>query len=718
MTASAAEELFEDRLASCSKLASYDPPPGMAVVVDLRRYLEAGADPEGKEADSPLDGADPGAAESLHPAVAALRGVCQDRAAIDASLVTSAVGIVDHCRPLVLDRRGWTGIELSKTQERSWAADVKRAAITEVQAGAGFTVTEATSLITLAMARSDLIAVVSGALIRGETSWAQVRRFVDAAFSAARKLTADQQLLIALSLFGTDESLAAPERLDPDGTLPAGVPWPHARYEAALAREVAACEGSDVAAERAKRARAYQQRRAWVRVHDDGTATMSVRGPAVPIVGIWARFDKTARNLRAGGSEYTLDQLVVDSMLTVLAHGKIELPEAGDLAELPADQLDDLIAVVNGMPRMALQVIVPVDVLGVGHPICATCASDINAPSQASDAPDADQGPTTSEDCDADGGDASGDTDGDDTGSDPHCFPGRFGPPGPPPAWAGEPQGGERGRDGQSRSDGRHGDGPGVQDPPDEGRRRDDPEDGPDGGLPSTGSDSALRHGRGMVGEILGSHNFFITPGQARELFYTPRTTLHRLLTRKADGRIVERTIRGYRPDPDMRRQVHAADVYSRAPWTRLTGRSVEIDHVVPYDLKDPEAGGQTGELNLADQDKRTHKTKTLNLLRIEINERRDLTFTTLLGQITRSRTHDYGQYLTSIHPDDLDERRDLANQAVYAVLAARPEARRRPGKDAWISVDHTGPDGERRPGPPPDVPDLRGLLKMPDDTE
>lgn len=90
-----------------------------------------------------------------------------------------------------------------------------------------------------------------------------------------------------------------------------------------------------------------------------------------------------------------------------------------------------------------------------------------------------------------------------------------------------------------------------------------------------------------------------------------------------------------------MRRQVHTADLYSRNPQHRLTGRTLEIDHVIPYGTP----GGTTTETNLADLDKRTHKIKTLRELTITINTRRDLTFTTLLGQITRSRTHNYTQY-------------------------------------------------------------------------
>lgn len=235
------------------------------------------------------------------------------------------------------------------------------------------------------------------------------------------------------------------------------------------------------------------------------------------------------------------------------------------------------------------------------------------------------------------------------------------------------------------------------------------------------GHDPDLRRNRGKVAEIIGTHAAFISPGQARELFYTPGTTLYRILTDPADGRCIERTITAYRPDTDMRRQVRTADVYSRHPYSRATGRSLEIDHVIPFSTQDAggAVGGTTTETNLANLDLRTHKIKTARELTIAINARRDLTFTTLLGQITGSRTHDYRQYLRTAHPEDLGDQRDLANTALYAALANRPEYRLRPGPDGWLIIDHTDPQtGETRPGPPPHPQDPYTLLGItPDET-
>lgn len=712
MSASAIEGWFEDRLGSGPRL------PTDAVILEFSRRAEL-------------------AGQLAHPSVRRLSMVGRGRAGLDADLLEATVSTVAACREACLARKEWQGVDLNVTKTRTLDAETKRAAITEVQAALGFTTTEATTLVGLAMGPTEVLTEVVGALRRAETSWAQVRRFWDVAGSGGRGLSADQQLLVASSLFGTDETVAAAERLDPEGELVLGEPWPQAAFQAALVREVTACEGSDVAAERARRRRARRDRRARVRVHDNGTATMILTGPAVPVVGAWARFDHVARTMRAQGAEEPLEALAVDAMLAVLGHGTLDLPDPGTLVELSDEQLDHLIAVVTGMPRIAMQVVVPVDVLGLGHPVCASCATNLaptdqlNASATTTSADDssatdhhATHGPVDGSPADGspvDGSPADDDVAGHEGGSldSDECVDGdltRFDRSAPPPDWArpdpapdaphaSEPPGApstetsvsSEPTPAASHTPGRHSpDGP-----------RESSAFPPSGGQ-TWGHDPDLRHGRGLVGEVLGSHPFFITPGQARELFYTPGTTLHRVLTDPADGRCVERTITTYRPDADMRRQVNAADVYSRAPWARLTGRSLEIDHVIPYGT-DP--GGVTCELNLGDLDKRTHKTKTLGILALSINERRDLTFTTLLGQITRTRTHDYRQYLHALHPEDLDERRDLADRAVYAALAARPEHRRRPGKDTWLTLDHTDADGQRHPGPPEQPEDLDRLL-------
>lgn len=247
---------------------------------------------------------------------------------------------------------------------------------------------------------------------------------------------------------------------------------------------------------------------------------------------------------------------------------------------------------------------------------------------------------------------------------------------------------------------------------------------------------------------MLGANPFFVSDGHARELALMPGTTIHRLVTDTRDGRLVERTIAAYRPDADMRRQVVAADVYSRAPGGRVGSHAGELDHVLPHGW----AGGPTAETNLALLAKRPHQYKTDGTWQVDIGARRDLTFTTLLGQVTRSRVHDYRTYIDrrghpGPHPDpgpcpdggdgggdvaeEVAERRDRAGQVLLAALAdeTRSTGRRRTGggrsrggrgrRRTWLTLDHTDPDsGATRPGPRPDQPTLEDLLGQRDETD
>lgn len=152
---------------------------------------------------------------------------------------------------------------------------------------------------------------------------------------------------------------------------------------------------------------------------------------------------------------------------------------------------------------------------------------------------------------------------------------------------------------------------------------------------------------RAAVGQVLGVPGVagvFITPGQARELLLEPGTILTRLLTDPADGRLIERRIKSYRPDPDMRRQVVAADVLARVAWSTHPASGCELDHVTPWSSDG--TGGPTSELNLASLPKTPHELKTQKKHASVINDRRDLTWTTLLAWDSPTRVHDYRQYL------------------------------------------------------------------------
>lgn len=240
----------------------------------------------------------------------------------------------------------------------------------------------------------------------------------------------------------------------------------------------------------------------------------------------------------------------------------------------------------------------------------------------------------------------------------------------------------------------------------------------------------------GWVGELRGYPSAWVTPEEARDVALRPGSTFYRLLTDPADGRVVERSITRYAPDADMRRQILAADVYGRGPGCRRPARACELDHEQPWD-----DGGPTTETNLNAKSLLDHFRKTKRLWRSVMSPRRDLTFTTLLGQVARTRGHDYRQYADAYHrrtvpppgglpgeeveQSDLAERRDLANQVLYAALVSR-----RPGEGTqadddvdgcedwlcvkdWGSVSYRDVAGRRRYGPPPDAPTPERVLGL-----
>lgn len=327
------------------------------------------------------------------PAIGVLVGAARTRARVEAQLLDAVAGVVAVCRQVLLVRHGLVdpgdpGQDPDGDAGEAWQAlsggdrrqiedDTRRRATTEVATALGVKPWEARLMVGLVMAGDRVTSLVTAALERGETCWPQLRRFWELAGSRARQLTADQQELVAQALFGTDPGLAAEERFDPDGQLALGLPWSQERFEGAVEREVKACEGVDVVAERERRNRARAARRCSVRVHDDGTATFSVRAPLYKVLAAHDRHDNIARTLRAAGHPDSIAALAADSAIATLSHGILDVP-ASQIDELSEADLEDLVAVVNGHPRITLQVIVPADVLGLGHAVCVTCASELD----------------------------------------------------------------------------------------------------------------------------------------------------------------------------------------------------------------------------------------------------------------------------------------------------------------------------------------------------
>ena len=483
---------------------------------------------------------------------------------------------------------------------------------------------------------------------------------------------------VAQVLFGTDPALAAVERLDPDGVL-TGRPWHHAEFYAALDREVARLKDDDERSAAAARAEARAARRTSMQVHDDGTATLALTGPLPTMVALSGRLEGMARRCRAAGDGRTLAQLRADIAAVLLLMGTVDLPgphEDDPDAIITPEDVAALQAVIAATPAGQVELVVPWDAL-LGRAVCPTCQTPVpTGPGQADD--HASTGTRTG---------STGD----------HASTGGSGRGGAPP-------------DRRSTSGSAEDADPGARGA---GQERPPPR---------------------WVAELRGLPAGWVGPHEARQVALTPGTTFYRVLTDPADGRCIERTIARYAPDADMRRQIRAADVYGRGPGCRRPADTCELDH--EHEHAD---GGPTTETNLNAKSRLDHYRKTKKLLRTLMTPRRDLTWTTLLGQVARTRAHDYRQYADAFatlapppagtDPDldttDLAARRDLAAQVLYAAIVHRGPGERAeadddvPGSEDWLhlgdwkSLTHRDEDGTRHHGLPPHHPTPEQILGL-----
>ncbi|MGO0574824.1 hypothetical protein [Ornithinimicrobium panacihumi] len=655
--------------------------------------------------------------------LSAMAAMARASAALEASLLVSVQDLVLRAGSRLLSERGVTDPgTMSKTAHQTWRVSVKSAVAGELQVLLGVSLWEARQLVALATSPGSIRRPILGALRRGEV----IRKLVLAFQQETRRLEVDQAIRVSEAMFGTDEDLAAVERLDVDGNLELGRPWHHREFFAALKREVAKAKSLDEDAAEEEREAAFEGRSAQLDVEDDGTATLTCTMSTVTGVAVFGRIEDMARRARAGGDKRTLAQLRADIIAILILHGVVTLPGDGDgdgggagggmcaaaccgtggtdgagedttggsgaLFDevITPEMAEELRALISATPAGQVGVIVPWDAM-VGV-VCPQC----RGPVAVTDPADGDLQP-------AQGAGQPG------VRSGPE-------PPGEPAIPAApdftEPHSGCR-----DSSPCRQGDSSAQTGPP-------------------------VRPGAGRVAELVGWEAAFITPRQARRIAVTPGTTLHRLLIDPESGRCIERSNGRYTPDSEMKRQIIAADVYGRGPGSRRPAGQCELDHE-----KEWLTHGWTAEVNLNPKELVDHVRKTKKLWRSLMNRRRDVTWTTLLGQIARTRGHDYRQYVDRVcalapweasdaetsRPDgvhespgredldraeldraDLAARRDLLNQLVYAALVHRRPGERAEadddvlGSEEWLMVGdwghlhHTDDDGQRRPGPAP----------------
>ncbi|MGD8151166.1 hypothetical protein ACQE92_15555, partial [Ornithinimicrobium sp. Y1694] len=332
----------------------------------------------------------------------------------EALLLSSIGAAYEQTRARVMARRDKVGVELSATAADQLHRETRACLVLELETALGVREYDARTLVSIATHGHQLQDILTSTITAAEATLAQVCRF----WVATAGLSSEQQVLIGLVMYGPDPAVAASERLDPQGQFH-HQPWAHAQHEAALAREVMAAQGSDPASERARRMQAYNDRYTRVRINDDGTATLTIRGPAPTVIAAGQRLDAAATTLKVEGDERTRPQASTDLALTILtyatitpltdinpAHTPAQAGHGGaqpgtaqpgtEKADGPQGGLDepdglfdpviaperaDLLArIINAVPPIALQVIVPHDVLGLGHPICPTCATTIHPP--------------------------------------------------------------------------------------------------------------------------------------------------------------------------------------------------------------------------------------------------------------------------------------------------------------------------------------------------
>ncbi|QFG67469.1 HNH endonuclease signature motif containing protein [Ornithinimicrobium pratense] len=635
-------------------------------------------------------------------------------------LVAVGEGVVAMGR-VELARRGLADPgELSATGRERWRWRAKARVRQDLAPATGWSRAETASMVAVATAPAAFRAPVTSALARGTVTWVLVRGLWRACDKA--RLSAADAAHVATVLLGDDPGTCVPERLEADGSVAAG-PWGLGAFWVALEREVAkvaACpdpgdEASVKAVEEARAAReaAYRARSMSIRVNEDGTAQVCFTGTTLKVLALGDRLDRAARAARGAGDARTVTQLANDIGIALLGHATVgahELPDLDIFAATTTPTPEDLaaagwtpqvIAALSALPAAVLQVVVPLLALhdpttahqlpGV-HRTTTSPANEISDPTGEGAGESREAGEAVAVSREA--GEAAGETDGEGghTGAAgcPACLP-------------------------SVRAARNH-----DIDKTSQQARQDAGDDKP-------GPQENSAHGQRNVprvawtGRVLGKYPGFVGPDLVRRLALSPGSTLVRLLVDPSDGRCLERSTTAYSFDASMRAQLAAADVTCRAPGCEHHAGGCQVDHVTEHGTP----GGHTRESNGQLLDTWHHDPKTAKAWDAVLHANRDVTWTTALSRVYRTRVHDYRELVTLI-VDALDRvaavpEEDVADQInteVYHALCYRDRGERlnegdddtydethlaRFGGDITISLSHTDPaTGRRTPGPSP----------------
>ena len=604
-----------------------------------------------------------------------VESVTQLASQLDAVRLDATRQLTAQTGGLLLADKGLTDPgELSRTARDRWRSRVKCVTRHEIEAALGWGEGEVQDLVALANTPTGVTGPVRHALATAEASWVLVRRF----FRACSGLSHEDSAAIANGLFGDDAEQAVCERLTADGEL-TGDPWRHKEFNRALDREVAKIRARDPEAEATRRQAASDRSDVRVDFEDGAGALVSIGCDTAQGAAIVDRIERAARAARQAGDPRTLRQLRTAVACALLLHGSVDF---GDLSADPdlitVEQSEQLTKILHALPSGTLDVIVPFTMLAPGAFQSCTCGCTPTSQGSVAAVPQAfagRPGATTCPGC---------------SGSTREVCP------------------------------------PSGEVCPSSGHLR------PDSAAMSTlAPDVGTRVPDPGIAEGLGRYPMFLSVAAVWDLLLTPGSAMHRLVTDPTTGRCLERSTSAYRFTAAQRAQILAADRFCRAPGCLRAGVFSQVDHVQEHGTTDGDTRETNGQLAHAAH----HDLKTKGAWDATINADREVTWTTLLGRIYRSKAHDYNQYTKLLRSaiDDVEHGTDTAagdaspeptdhldrpaaiDRAIYTALSYRSPGAPLLELDDWdesvhrfigwgtIALSHRTAHGYRRYQPHPD---------------
>lgn len=624
------------------------------------RHEVGGPDAEQHEAEHDAEhrdreATDPAAIDPAANVVEAISTLARTAGQLDSVVLTAASVLSLETGDVLLTEKGVASPdELSRRQRELWRSRAKSLTRREIAAATGWGEGEAADLVALANTPQDTLSQVHSALRSGEVTWRLARSF----YRKAGALDTADAAGIAAGLFGNDPGKAVTERLDSSGAFH-GHPWWHKEYYRALEREVAKVKACDPEATRKTREENAATNDVRLNLDEFGTGVLMVGTTATQGAAMIDRISKAAKAARAAGDPRTLRQLRTAVATALLLHGSVDVPGLpDDPALITPEQSAELTKVLYALPTAELNLIVPLTTL-LG--MTTGALTPVGHESGGNRIPA------------AFGGYGAPETSGFTSRAGCSCV-----------CTCGATQG----------SPGTAATGEICTDPPATG----------------TGSDAPGEIG---IAEVVGTHSIFLTPEEARTLALTPGSTLFRLVTDPVTGALLERSSSAYRFDGAMRAHIIAADVFCRAPGCLKPAALAQIDHVQEHGTP----GGHTCISNGQPLDSAHHDLKTKKHWDAVLHDNRDLTWTTLLGRIYTTKTHDYRQYTrlleaatTAISTDVADGMsvEEAVDRQIYQALTYRPPGAPLATEDdspeadeyftGWdqVTTTHTRPNGTR----------------------